>query len=243
VILLVGGQTTSIAGTVALTHHKPMIAIATFGGAAQDIWKELTPETGILEQAELDRMNVRNWAPNIARELVQNLLTQRQRLQTQLRTLRDRDLEHDRRQRTAPVPLTWDNPALGRILLISLLFASPLFSGISGATTRTGFETFANTLIREPPPLLNACGLGAVAGLIAGCLFITAQLVAMSPEIGDQVWSKQAGRLVPFASLVGFIGGLTLDAVFRKLSGIDVISVEALKTALNVRAPEDQSQT
>jgi hypothetical protein len=235
-----------------------MIAIATFGGAAQDIWKELTPETGILEQAELDRMNVRNWAPNIARELVQNLLTQRQRLQTQLRTLRDRDLEHDRRQRTryhilvavatlviafAPVPLTWDNPALGRILLISLLFASPLFSGISGATTRTGFETLANTLIREPPPLLNACGLGAVAGLIAGCLFITAQLVAMSPEIGDQVWSKQAGRLVPFASLVGFIGGLTLDAVFRKLSGIDIVSVEALKTALNVRAPEDQSQT
>jgi hypothetical protein len=77
--------------------------------------------------------------------------------------------------------------------------------------------------------------LGAIAGGVAGALFIVAQLVAMSPEIGQSIWSKQAGRLVPFAVLVGFIAGLTLDAVFRKLVGVNVLSDEMLKTLLGER--------
>ena len=41
---------------------------------------------------------------------------------------------------------------------------------------------------------------------------------------------QQAGRLVPFAVLIGFIAGLTLDAVFRRLAGVNVITDDMLKT-------------
>jgi hypothetical protein len=39
----------------------------------------------------------------------------------------------------------------------------------------------------------------------------------------------QASRLVPFALSIGFIAGFTLDAVFRKLTGLDVVRTEAIE--------------
>ncbi len=63
-------------------------------------------------------------------------------------------------------------------------------------------------------------------------LFITARLVAVSPEVQPAVWAKQAGRLVPFAVLIGFVAGMTLDAVFRKLSGVDVVRTDMLEGGL-----------
>jgi hypothetical protein len=133
------------------------------------------------------------------------------------------------------VPFTWDNPNIQTRWLLSLLLLAPLLAGISGATARTAFEALGGTRSKEPPNLLRTCGLGAIAGGVAGALFIVAQLVAMSPEIDQPVWSKQAGRLVPFAALAGFIGRLTLDAVFRRLAGTNVISDETLKTLMSGR--------
>jgi hypothetical protein len=127
------------------------------------------------------------------------------------------------------------NPALSKQVLLSLLLIAPLLAGISGATARTAFESVGDSVSQEPSNLGRTCGLGAVAGGVAGALFIIAQLVAMSPEIDPSVWSKQAGRLVPFSALIGFIGGLTLDAVFRKLVGVNVISDEALNKLMSDR--------
>ena len=81
-------------------------------------------------------------------------------------------------------------------------------------------------------PLGRSCALGGVAGAVAGMLFITAQLVAVSPEVQPAVWAKQAGRLVPFAVLIGFVAGMTLDAVFRKLGGVDVVRTDMLEGGL-----------
>jgi hypothetical protein len=129
----------------------------------------------------------------------------------------------------ATVPFTWDNPDLARTVLLSILLFSPLLAGVSGATARKAFETIGGPSMHDPPSIGPTAGLGAIAGGVAGAMFIVAQLVAMSPEIGQTVWSKQAGRLVPFAVLIGFVAGLTLDAVFRRLTGVNVITEDMLK--------------
>jgi hypothetical protein len=55
-ILLGGSHTTYVAGTVALSHRKPVLSVAAFGGAAESIWKELSPAAGVLEQSEIEQM-------------------------------------------------------------------------------------------------------------------------------------------------------------------------------------------
>ena len=53
------------------------------------------------------------------------------------------------------------------------------------------------------------------------------------PTGGDAATIKalqesQASRLVPFTVGIGFIAGLTLDAVFRRLLKVDVIRTEGV---------------
>ena len=53
------------------------------------------------------------------------------------------------------------------------------------------------------------------------------------PTGGDEALIKalqedQASRLVPFTVSIGFIAGLTLDAVFRRLLKVDVVRAEGL---------------
>jgi hypothetical protein len=240
VIFMGGSYTTYVAGTVAISHRKPVAPLLAFGGAAEDLWKELSPEPGVLEQ---DQINLLTSRPNIetAGLLIDNLLGQQKKISEKRR------LANVTKQWTPAsfqvlvalpflvaamiaVPFTWDNPDLQRTTLLSILLFSPLLAGISGATARITVDAFGGNVSESKSNLLRTAGLGAIAGAVAGLLFIIAQLVAMSPEIGAAIWSKQAGRLVPFAVIIGFIAGFTLDAVFRRLAGVNVITDEMLKT-------------
>jgi hypothetical protein len=60
-------------------------------------------------------------------------------------------------------------------------------------------------------------------------LFITAQITTASPTAGNVVDVAQARKLVLFGVLIGFVAGLTLDAVFRKLIASDVVDVSAIE--------------
>ncbi len=73
------------------------------------------------------------------------------------------------------------------------------------------------------PAVLATLVLGLVAGGIAGVLFVTAQLTG-DPNLGAGNLETYARRSIPFAVGVGFIAGLTSDAVFGKLLGLDVIT-------------------
>jgi membrane protease YdiL (CAAX protease family) len=77
--------------------------------------------------------------------------------------------------------------------------------------------------------LLSNAALGLVAGGIAAILFILAQFVSNPADINLNIQTQQTKRLVPFAISVGFIAGLTLEAVFRKLRTMDVVRTEGLK--------------
>jgi hypothetical protein len=247
VILMGGGETTYVAGTVALMQKRPVIAVAAFGGAAEQIWRELSPEAGILEDGDIRQMATPNWTSQVADNLVKNALEQMKRLRdrderSQVATKGQHAISHVYVAvllliaSLVPVPFTWDNPDLPKWGVLMLLLLSPLLAGVSGATAGTAYEAIRAKVSQDPPSLGVTAGLGAIAGGVAGILFAIAQLVAMSPEIGNEIFSKQAGRLVALATLIGFIGGFTLDAVFRKLSGTNVISDEVLKTLMSGRA-------
>jgi hypothetical protein len=70
--------------------------------------------------------------------------------------------------------------------------------------------------------------LGLVAGGVAGVLFVTAQLTA-DPDLITKT-ADYASRSIPFAFGVGFVAGLTADAVFGKLLRIDVVQVSGIPT-------------
>jgi hypothetical protein len=64
--------------------------------------------------------------------------------------------------------------------------------------------------------MMITSALGLMAGAIASLLYMVAQP-------GDVVLAGEAGlRLVSFVIVVATVGGLTAEAVFRKLLGIDV---------------------
>lgn len=112
----------------------------------------------------------------------------------------------------AAVPLAWGEASISYRLLLWLLFVSPLLGGVSGATSRMVFDWRQGTVPHTPQSA-----------------WITAALPADSTDVAAKLQQAQASRLVPFALAIGFTAGLTLDAVFRKLTGMDVVHSEAVE--------------
>ena len=119
------------------------------------------------------------------------------------------------------VPIAAAYPELGKWLL----FCSPALAGVSGSTIRLVLNFWRNTAPLNRQSALTTAALGLTAGGIAGLLFVTAQAYTLT----EPVSGEQAGRLVPFGVIVGFIGGLTLDVVFRKLITSDVVDLGGLE--------------
>jgi hypothetical protein len=131
----------------------------------------------------------------------------------------------------AAVPIAWGG-LVNYLLLLFLLFFSPMLGGVSGATIRMIFDWREGPTPHTPQSAWTTAALGLIAGGVSGLLFISAQLSAL-PSGTDEVVARlqvaQASRLVPFALSIGFIAGFTLDAVFRKLTGLDVVRTEAIE--------------
>jgi len=81
IIFIGGGQSTFISGLVAIGYRKPILALASFGGAAEKVWEALSIERDLVEHRDVTFMASPNWMSTSAKEAVQVLLTQRQRLQ------------------------------------------------------------------------------------------------------------------------------------------------------------------
>ena len=102
-----------------------------------------------------------------------------------------------------------------------MLFIAPLLTGGAGATLRPMIDRQRGRNVVVPTILVTIV-LGLVAGGIAGVLFVTAQLTAV-PDLTKDA-TAYAGRSIPFSLGIGFIAGLTSEAVFGKLLGLDVIN-------------------
>jgi hypothetical protein len=63
--------------------------------------------------------------------------------------------------------------------------------------------------------------LGAAAGLVTGLLYVASQLVG-APDVLEATNTDAVRRLLFFVLPIGFVAGLTFDAVYTKLRGADV---------------------
>lgn len=246
IVLCGGGNSTLIGGLVAMGHRIPILALAAFGGAAAKVWDSLSFERDLVNREDISLMARPRWTDESASEAVRVLLGQRERLQKgeemhRIEALRASGAVMQQAvvamllflAALAAVPIAWAETWVGYRGLIWLLFFSPLLGGVSGATIRMVFDTREGTVPHVPQSAWITSALGLVAGGVSGLLFISAQLSAIpgeSSEIVAKLQQAQASRLVPFALSIGFIAGLTLDTVFRKLTGIDVVRTEPVNS-------------
>jgi hypothetical protein len=226
IILIGGGNATKISGQVAIGTRMPIVALAEFGGGAARVWETLSAGEDLPNRDEINLM-ARPWADGSAAACVKALFAQ-----------------HARRRSadTAPpptlsilagllflsalaiVPWVWGQNAVA----VWMLFLAPLLAGGAGAAIRPIVDR-----LRGAPGIassvLATVILGLVAGGIAGVLFVTAQLTA-DPQLGVvSDLAPYARRSIPFAVGVGFVAGLTADAVFGKLLGLDVVRVSGVE--------------
>jgi hypothetical protein len=243
VLLLGGGQSTLIAGLVAIGHGKALLPIATYDGAARKVWQALLPGRDLPTPDDMSVMAKPGWATGQAAECVQSLQTQLAR-KNEIR--KQRRLE----ERRSEISVTWRAIIAALLFILSvacifpgwvktqpdlptallLLFAGPLLAGASGATVRLIFDMRQGALPLTKESAITTGALGLVAGGAAGLLFIIAQVTTLQspdPAHGGIISAAQASKLVAFGVVIGFTAGMTTDAVFRKLIAQDVVSTEA----------------
>ncbi|PWU06643.1 MAG: hypothetical protein C5B51_11790 [Terriglobia bacterium] len=243
VLLLGGGESTLIAGLVAMGHGIAIMALAGFQGKAFNVWQALRPGHDLVTSDEVSLMARPDWSDDLAAECIKTLKDQIARKAEIARKRRVEEIRRETsvsRQATAAlllfiaavvsVPVAWGWTTIPQVTAIWLLFMSPLLAGVAGSTIRLVFDLRQDSAPLTPQSAVTTAALGLIAGGIAGLLFITAQ-VTTSPvlKVGDIVSQEQARKLVPFGVLIGFVAGLTLDAVFRKLIATDVVDTGAIE--------------
>jgi hypothetical protein len=241
-LLLGGGDSTMIAGLVAMGRGIAILAMAAFDGKAAKVWEALRPGMDLPTADEISLMARPGWSDDQAVECVKTLKNQ---IARKAELEKQRRIEEQRRETRVGlhasfalllfllavicVAVAWSWP-LKYIFAVWLLFLSPLLAGVAGSTIRLVFDLRQGTEPLSSQSAVTTAALGLIAGGVAGLLFITAQVTTATPAANGQIVStEQARRLVPFDVLIGFVAGLTLDAVFRKLIASDVVEVSSIE--------------
>ena len=236
VLMIGGGDSTRIAGLVAMGHRKAVLALGSFNGAARDIWRALVPGRDLPTADEVSLMARPDFTDQEAIACVQSLKDQIARKAEAARLRRLEEIRKETRLSlhaafalvmfllsVLAVPVSWGWP-LPPLWAIWLLFLSPLLAGVAGSTSRLVLDLRQGAALLTTQSAVTTAALGLIAGGVAGLLFITAQVTTAPPAAAGQIIAAdQARKLVPFGILIGFVAGLTLDAVFRKLISTDVV--------------------
>jgi len=227
ILLVGGGRSTLITGLIALAFRIPLVAVACFGGNARKVWEALDRVRNDATQEDVSVMAA-DWHDTSASSLVTSLVSQQQRRMAAEELARQRERGHARRTIVSlavavlllllglgTIPMAWASEPGTSWYLVALIVA-PLFSATCGAIIRNTFD--------QGRDWVKTALLGLVAGAIAFLLFVAAQL-ATTPELLD---SPGARRLLFFVLPVGFIAGLTFDAVYSKLRTQDITRASVL---------------
>jgi type IV secretory pathway TrbD component len=219
IILMGGGQATHISGQVAIGSRMSIIALKQFGGGAAKVWQTLSAGEYLASRDEIALM-AKPWTDGSAAECVKALSDQ-----------------HSRKLLAGTKPRTSLAIVVGLLFIIGLaltswifggkqvsvwmLFIVPMILGGAGAGIRQMIDRLRGADVQAQATLVTLV-LGLAAGGIAGILFVTAQMTA-SPNLKSIAdLAAYAQRSIPWALTVGFVAGLTSDAVFTKLLGLDV---------------------
>lgn len=236
--LMGGGQSTFAAGIIATTRRTPIVALDAFGGSASRVWELLNPsECPSVLKEEKSAMAEIDASPAWANRMVGALLAQKDRL---AKAARDQEMQRRQRLRRllirafASVTMlvlalalfvtTWDQ-GLKRIVLLGALITAPALAGAAASMVRSLWEEVTEVTDKPERPALITALLGCTAGIIAGLLYVVAQLTAITPSASGSM-PTSVSRLVPFALLTGFLAGFATDAFFRKMVNRDVGPIE-----------------
>jgi hypothetical protein len=227
VVLIGGANSVLIAGQVAIGARVPMIALEKSGGAASAVWRSLRPEVDLPTLDEHARM-AHDLTPEAVGRWVAALLDQRRRrFRVETKEIRSHALIAITMFVFALI-LAFAGHLLPRAqwgLPVWLLLFSTLLGGGSGAAIRMVFERRYGVGPLVTPSIMVTLGLGAMSGGLAGLLYIVSQP-------GDVVLTENSAlRLISIVTVVAVVAGLTAEAVFRKLLGVDVVRTQALAVA------------
>jgi hypothetical protein len=231
-VLIGGANATNICGQVAIGTRMPILALAEFGGGAARVWQTLSAGEDLPNRAEIDLM-ARPWDDEgSAADCVNALFAQAKRR---------RAAEEAPRPvlsilaiilfvvALAIVPWVWGKG----VFEVWMLFATPVLAGGAGATIRPLVDRLRGAQ-SVPSAVFATLAVGLVAGGMAGVLFITAQLTADANLLANGGVGAYAQRSIPFALGVGFVAGLTADAVFGKLLGLEVVRTSGIDATAKV---------
>ena len=228
-IVLIGGDySTKVVGQVAIGSRIPIFCLSEFGGAATRVWNTLSAGEDLPTRDEINLM-AQPWGSDSAAKAVSALLAQYAR--SRLTEGSPKPISSVLAMllfivALALIPLIWGNNNFA----VWMLFFAPLLSGGSGAVIRPMVDRLRGTGLISSTVLATLV-LGLVAGGISGVLFVTAQLAGNPNLATASDLAAYAQRSIPFAVGVGFIAGLTSDAVFSKLLGLEVVQTTGLGAA------------
>lgn len=216
VLLVGGGQSTRVAGVIALAQRIPLLPVAAFGGGAGQVWVNLDKVRNDTAEDDITLLG-QDWRPDSADRLVACLDRQRLRraqwLRGQGRSARLTALTAGLGMVVALLLLMLSlagfvlagtpGPATGRRLAV--LVVTPLLAAMAGAVIRSSFETAGQW------PRAAVRGLGA--GVVSVLLYVASQLLTV-PSLLDEL---DVRRLLFFTVPLGFGAGFTFDLVFERL--------------------------
>ncbi|MEU3438164.1 hypothetical protein [Streptomyces sp. NPDC006863] len=216
VLLMGGGQSTRIAGIIAMAQQVPVLPVAAFGGGAGQVWVNLDKIRNGVEDSAIALMGD-DWQPDAAPWLIASLLEQREHKRATENAARSTRRQAAWRANAglvisvlciaasvaAIVFAPPSGPADARSL--SSLLLAPLVAAVGGALIRHSFETDSGSL------RASVRGLGA--GLVSVLLYCASQLLTVPALLDD----LDVRRLLFFTVPLGFSAGFTFDLVFERL--------------------------
>lgn len=229
ILLVGGGRSTLATGLIALAFDIPIVAVAAFGGSAQKVWAALDRVRNEATPEDVSAM-AESWHDALSSRLVAAVAAQGQRKTAKADAVKRQERRQSKLAALSlsvaaflllaglgaiPLMYAWKPGTAGSLLL---LCAGPLLFATSGAIIRNAFD--------EGLYWLRPAVLGLAAGAISFLLFVAAQL-ATTPNTLD---GSGARRLLFFVLPLGFIAGLTFDAVYAKLRSVDVTQTNVIKS-------------
>lgn len=243
VLIVGGGSATLIMGLMALASRVPVVSLACFGGSGEEIWAIATNKPWIDPQ-DINEMGRAGWADEMAEKLVKSFDSQRANIQKldRERVAAVTRINNDREKRSqyaiglgivsallTALGVLGNHPFKGGVtwlVIYAICFiAIPVSAGIAGSMFLTLRQSRSLSSLVPPPSIKETMAHGLWAGLGSAVLFFVSQVTANRDikSLSQAVIEGTGGLeiLLLFSLMIGFVAGLTYEAVFGKWEAVD----------------------